>query len=179
MLRSTLDRLYNGAGFLSCVFLAMIGLTIIAQIVGRFLNFAFDATEVSGFSMAASTFLGLAYTLRHEAHIRITLLVGRLPDAGKRWVEIWCTAVATLACTYFAVNAVEMVIDSYTFGDVSPGLMAVPFWIAQTPMALGIVILTIAFADSFVAVAFGKHQPTFIDAEAAALGDVEAPAAAE
>jgi hypothetical protein len=55
--------------------------------------------------------------------------------------------------------------------------MAVPFWIAQTPMAIGAIILTIAFADSFVAVTFGGHQPAFIDAEAAALGDVQAEAA--
>jgi TRAP-type C4-dicarboxylate transport system permease small subunit len=177
MLRRSLDRLYDASGFVSCIFLAMIGVTIIAQIAGRFVGITFDATEVSGFCMAASTFLGLAYTLRHEAHIRITLLVGRLPAAGKRWAEIWCTAVATLASAYFAVNAVEMTIDSFTFGDVSPGLMAVPFWIAQTPMAIGAIILTIAFADSFVAVTFGGHQPAFIDAEAAALGDVQAEAA--
>jgi TRAP-type C4-dicarboxylate transport system permease small subunit len=172
MLRSGLDKLYMASGYVACLFLALIGVTIILQIVGRYLNFAFDATEVSGFAMAASTFLGLAYTLRSSAHIRVNLLVSRFGATGKRAAEIWCTGVATLAGLYFTWYAAAMAIESYAFGDVSPGLMAVPIWIPQVPMVLGLAILTIAFMDELAAVLRGK-QPDFQDAEAASLGPIE------
>ncbi len=43
-----------------------------------------------------------------------------------------------------------MVMDSYRFNDVSPGIVPVPIWSPQTTMALGLVILVLALADEFV-----------------------------
>jgi TRAP-type C4-dicarboxylate transport system permease small subunit len=62
-MRRFLDSVYAVSGGLSAFFLMMIGVSILGQIIGRRFNVAFDATEISGFCMAASTFLGLAYTL--------------------------------------------------------------------------------------------------------------------
>ena len=92
MLRRFLDGLYLGSGVLAAAFMALIGLSILAQVAGRMLGLTVDMTEVSGFFMAASTFLGLAYTFRHGGHIRISLLVVRMsggvpcaPCAGTGW----------------------------------------------------------------------------------------------
>ncbi|MDI1286451.1 MAG: TRAP transporter small permease [Reyranella sp.] len=169
-MRRLLDTLYSLSGGLSAFFLAMIGVSILGQIVGRLLNIAFDATEVSGFCMAASTFLGLAYTLRAGAHIRVNLLVGRFGPQGRRIVEIWCCSVGGLALAYFAVNAWMMTYDSFIFGETSPGLMAVPFWIPQVGMSLGATILAVALVDELFQVLAGKI-PEFLDAEAQAIGE--------
>ncbi len=171
-MRRALDRLYKVSGALSAFFLMMIGVTIVGQILGRFVNVAFDATEISGFCMAASMFLGLAYTFRSGAHIRVSLLITRLGMGGRRWVEILCCALAGGGCLYFAWNAWEIVLESKEFGDTSPGLMAVPFWIPQIGMATGISILAVAFLDEMVEVLMGK-QPDFTDAEAQAIGEIE------
>ena len=73
-MRRFLDTLYLWSGYLAALFLVMIALTIIAQILGRFVGIAIDSTESAGFSLAGSTFFGLAYTFRHDGHIRVTLL---------------------------------------------------------------------------------------------------------
>ena len=62
------------SGYLAAIFLAVIALTIIAQILGRFINVTIDSTETAGFSLAALTFFGLAYTFRSGEHIRVTLI---------------------------------------------------------------------------------------------------------
>jgi len=169
-MRRALDKLYSVSGLLSAFFLVMIGVTILLQIAGRFLNFAFDATEISGFCMAASTFLGLAYTLRASAHIRVTLMVGKLSAENKRRVEMWCCGLGAAAFAYVSANAWLMAYDSFLFGDTSPGLMAVPFWIPQIGMALGTSIMTIGFVDELVQT-IGGRIPDFSDAEAQAIDE--------
>jgi TRAP-type C4-dicarboxylate transport system permease small subunit len=170
VMRRALDSLYSVSGLLAAFFLVMIGVTILLQIAGRFLNFAFDATEISGFCMAASTFLGLAYTLRANAHIRVTLMVGKLSAKNKRRVEIWCCGLGAAAFAYVSGNAWLMTYDSFLFGDTSPGLMAVPFWIPQIGMSLGASIMTIGFVDELVQTIGGKI-PDFADAEAQAIDE--------
>ena len=60
MLRSILDRVYLYSGHVAAFFLLAIGACILAQIIWRTLGRTLDATEASGFCMAASTFFGLA-----------------------------------------------------------------------------------------------------------------------
>lgn len=177
-MRRTLDLMYRLSGGLAAFFLAMIGVTILTQVAARLFKFTFDATEVSGFCMAASLFLGHAYTFNTGSHIRVNLLISRLGLGGKRWIEIWGCTLGVLGGAYFAWHAWEMTIESFQFGDTSPGLMAVPFWIPQVGMSLGITMLAIGFADALVQV-LGGRVPDFADAEAQAIGDELAAASAE
>ena len=148
--RSALDGLYLASGILAGVFLAGIAVTILAQIVGRIMGYTIDATEIAGFCMAASTFLGLAYTLKNGTHVRVTLAVSGLPPAMRRAADIAATAIAVTASAYFTYFSVRLVLQSYAFGDISPGLIAAPFWIPQLAMALGALLVTLAFVDELV-----------------------------
>jgi len=171
--RAVLDRIYLLSGYLACACLALIGLSILGQVAGRFLKIAFDATEISGFFMAASTFMGLAYTFKSDSHIRVNLIISRLGPGGRRVTELWCSLLAAITCVYWAWQSAKMVLVSIEVNDVSPGLMAVPFWIPQTALVLGITLLAIACVDEFFQVLHGK-APDFADAEAHALGEIEA-----
>lgn len=171
-MRRILDQLYLVSGYLASICLALIGLSILAQIAGRFLKITFDATEISGFFMAASTFLGLAYTFTTESHIRVNLLISRLGPRGRKIVELWCSLLAAVACGYWTWQTLDMVLVSIEVNDVSPGLMAVPFWIPQSALVVGLLVFTIACIDQFFQVLFGK-EPDFADAEAHALGEIE------
>jgi TRAP-type C4-dicarboxylate transport system permease small subunit len=163
-MRRSLDFLYGACGFLAALSIVGILLTVSFQVVSRYVAITFDATEISGFLLAASIFLGLAYTFHAGAHIRMTSLIHKATGTRKRNIELFCTSLSALAALYVTWYVVDMVIDSYNFGDKSPGLMAVPFWIAQIPMAIGSAVLTIALADEFVSVLYGK-DPNFKDVE--------------
>lgn len=54
-MRKKLDKLYLYSGYLSAFFMMLIALTIVAQILGRFVNITIDSTETAGFSLAALT----------------------------------------------------------------------------------------------------------------------------
>jgi hypothetical protein len=55
-MRKKLDKLYLYSGYLSAFFMMLIALTIVAQILGRFVDITIDSTETAGFSLAALTF---------------------------------------------------------------------------------------------------------------------------
>lgn len=156
-MRTFLNGLYVASGLLAALFLAAIAVAVTVQVVGRALGAPLDATELSGFFMAAATFLGLAYTFREGGHIRIGLLVTRLTGRSRKAIELWSCLVGAALAGYAAVHAVFFVYESYEFNDVSPGLLAIPFWIPQSGMALGLIILTIALLDAAWDVANGRQ----------------------
>lgn len=163
-MRHALDRLYLWSGYLSAVFLVGIALTIIAQVVARFFPkvIVIDSTESAGFCLAASTFLGLAYTFRHGAHIRVTLVTRLAKGAADRLVHLWSIAVFAVVMGFMTYWSFDLVYFSFKFNDISPGLLAIPFWIPRSAMAIGSLILLIALLDELVSVALGR-TPIYVE----------------
>lgn len=156
-MRRALDAVYVGAGVLAAVFLVLIGLFVLAQIGGRLIGRAVpSADEFAGYCLSASSFLALAYTLRHNGHIRVSLVIERLGGGMRRGVEVWCLAVATALIGYFAFYTVSMVWDSYMFQDRTMGLVPIMLWVPQTGMAIGVSLLALAFAEELVRVLRGR-----------------------
>ena len=160
MLRVFLDRLYLISGYISAVFLVGIAVSIVIQIVARMRGVTFDATEVAGLCLAASTFFGLAHTFRSGAHVRIRLIVDRLPWSSRRPVEIFNCLLSAVAVCYLAWHVILFAFQSYEYQDVSPGLLAIPFWIPQAGVAAGITLFAIAIIDELVWIAWGGHPRT-------------------
>lgn len=153
-----LDWLFHGGGILAAIFLAAVGLLTLAQILGRLLGFLVPSgAEFAGFAMAASTFFALAWTLRMGSHIRVSLFVQKLQPRYRTAVEIWCLVIAAGFVGLLAYSAALMVWDSYDFGDLSTGLLAVPLWIPQTAMALGVILLEVAIVEQLVLVLRGRE----------------------
>ena len=142
---------------------------ILAQIVGRWVGIIVPSTEdFSGFFLAASSFLALAYTLRAGGHIRVTLLLHRWSPDTRRIIEIVTLAIALALTLYAAWSCVLLVIESYQFEEVSSGYIPVPIWIPQTPMALGLVIFAIALLDELVCLLRGE-DPAYLRQENSAV----------
>lgn len=156
-MRSFLDKLYIGSGLLAAFFLFMIGVLVIAQVFGRLFDFLIpSADDFARLSLAASSFLALAYTLRRGGHIRVNLLLDRLPPAGARVLELLCLAFGTALMAYFSYYCFDMVHDGILFPDYTIGLIPIPKWIPQIGMTIGVVLLFIAFADDLICVIMGS-----------------------
>ena len=173
MLRAVLDTLYRLSGYLAAVFLFLIAATIIAQIVGRYFGVALDSTESGGFCLAAMTFLGLAYTLKVGGHIRVTLLIRSARGRLRRAIELWCTGLAAAVMAYFAYQSALLTYESWVYNDLSPGLLAMPFWIPQSTMTLGVSVFAIALLDEFCCLwagqdaSYDQHDELELAAQAA------------
>lgn len=168
MIRTILDSLYSWSGYLAAFFLAAIGLAVVAQIVGRFVGVTIEGTELAGFCLAATSFFALAHTFKSGSHVRVNLLVRRFTGSTGRLVEMWCCGASAVIVGYVAWHATLLVIQSYQFNDISPGLLAMPFWIPQAGMAAGLVLLTVALVDEMILVARGR-EPSYEDSTDRAL----------
>lgn len=145
-----LDWLYRGCGVLAAVGLIAIAVLILAQIIGRLFGFIIpSADDFAGYCMGASTFLAMAYTLRAGGHIRVTMVISHLPKTIAHIMEIFCTGLGTILTGYFAWFMILMVKESYDFKEVSQGHLAIPLWIPQTTLAIGLVVLCLAFLEEF------------------------------
>ena len=170
-MRAVLNALYQGSGVLAGAFLVAIGVMSVIPVVGRMLGYAAHSyDEFAGYCMAASSFLGLAWTLRCNDHIRMTLVLALTKGGVRKGAEVLCLAAASLLTGFFAWATVQMAWLSFTLNDVSQGLVPVSLWIPQSGMALGLVILVIAFADDLL-VTLAGGTPSYRVAEAAGAGD--------
>lgn len=157
-MRRLLDAVYNSAAALAALFLVGVLLMVLLSIVGRQLNLYVPGTDAyAGYLMAASGFLALAHTLKHGDHIRVTLLLGALPGHWKRRLELWALACATAVACMFAFYSCKLAWQSRVFNDISTANDATPLWIPQIAMALGTVVLAIAFFDELVLEALGRR----------------------
>lgn len=158
-MRRFLNFLYDAAAWLAA--LAMIGVLVmvLTSIIGRLLHFHLQGTDAyAGYSMAAAGFLALAHTLKKGEHIRVTLLIGRLQGSARRAMEMWSLSVAVLLAALFAYYACRLVWQSHEFNDMSTSNDATPLWIPQLSMAVGAVILLIAFVDEWVLELLGQRS---------------------
>ncbi len=157
--------LYSLCGYLSGLCIVGITLLILGQILARFFGMIIPSAEdFAGYMLAASTFLGLAYTFREGGHIRVSLVIDRLPKSWRGPQEGIVLLMALALTTFMAWYCIGMVIESWEFGDVSHGYIPVPLWIVQLPLALGSVAFALAVLDSFIMLLCGK-TPTYRLAE--------------
>jgi TRAP-type C4-dicarboxylate transport system permease small subunit len=151
VLRRALDGLYDGAAWLAA--LCMVGLLgmVLVSIGSREFGIHVAGTDAyAGYLMAASGFLALAHTLKHGEHIRVTLLLSALRGRARRALELWALFAASLLAALFAFYSARLAWQSRAFNDISTGNDATPLWIPQLGMALGTLILAVAFVDEFV-----------------------------
>ena len=179
--RRTLDSLYLGCAYLAAACLAGIALVVVAQMIGRVFGVAIDSTESAGFLLAGSTFFALAHTFREGEHIRVTLLTRLAGGRAARWLELWALG-ATLAMVGYATWwSIDFVWFSWVYGEISPGLLAIPFWIPRSAMALGLALFALALADELVAVWRGgvpSYAAKADDTAGATAGALAAPGSA-
>jgi TRAP-type C4-dicarboxylate transport system permease small subunit len=155
-MRSALDRLYRVSGGLAAFCLAAIATLVVIQVTGRLLGVLVPgADDLAGYALMASTFLALASTLRGGVHIRVTLLLNHASPEQRRALEIWCLASGAAVCAYLTWYVVDMAWDALQLGERSTGNLSVPLWAPQSIMALGVLILTIAFVDDLIRVIRG------------------------
>ncbi len=163
-MRKLLDTIYNSAAALAALFLVGVLLMVLLSIVGRQINLYVPGTDAyAGYLMAASGFLALAHTLKRGEHIRVTLVLSFLSERWKHRMELWALGFATAVAGMFAFYSCKLAWQSHVFNDVSTASDATPLWIPQIAMALGTVVLLLAFMDELVLEARGVRAAPGVD----------------
>ncbi|WP_162150928.1 TRAP transporter small permease [Ahrensia sp. 13_GOM-1096m] len=159
-MRQFLDKLYIISGAVAAALIAAICLLVTAQVVMNIITKIGGSSvamtipsyaSFAGYFLAASSFLALAYTLTRGGHIRVTLALNYMANGKSRFIaevfSLGLCAACSLFMTYYVIHLVR---ESYAFGDKSSGMIAVPIWIPQTSVMVGMIILSIALIDLLI-----------------------------
>ena len=173
-MRPFLNRLYLFSGWLAAGFIAAICLLVVVQVCLNLVDRISTITtgtaigltipsyaDFTGFFLAAASFLALAHTFREGGHIRVTLLISHLPSKAASLLEFWCLGAAAAVSCYFTWYTALLVWESYDFHDLSPGMIAIPLWIPQSAMLLGLAILSVALIDELLCFLMGREPSYF------------------
>lgn len=147
-----LTRLYRWSGYAAAICMVAIAVLVCASIVSRLMStYIPGLTEYSGYAMAASSFLALAYTFEQRGHIRVELVLSHLHHRRRWFAEIWCLGVASVVTAYLAYYLCRLVYFSWKFEEHSEGADAVLLWKPQAVAMVGSIILAIAVFHRLVA----------------------------
>lgn len=167
-MRKALDALYGAALVGACLSMIVIATLVFIQVMARVVDrivvlfgmprYGFiipSLAEIGGFLLVASAFLALAATLRSAGHVRVTLLLRYFGATGDRIATAFALAVGLGLATFAAWAISLQTFASFSRGSVSYGIFAIPLWIPQGVMTVGIVIFAIALLDELIAVLRG------------------------
>ena len=147
----TLNALYRVCGYIAALCMVAIGVLVTTSIVTRLSGlYVPGLTEYSGYAMAAGSFFALAYTFVEGGHIRVELVLGRLPAPARRAAEIWCLGVAVAVTAFLAWYMTRLTWFSWQFGEYSEGADAILLYKPQLAAMTGAIVLAIAVLHHFV-----------------------------
>ncbi len=150
-LDGALDRLYRLCGYIAALCMVAIGVLVTTSIVTRLTGlYVPGLTEYSGYAMAAGSFFALAYTFVEGGHIRVELVLGRLPPRARRAAEIWCLGVAVAVSIFLAWYMTRLTWFSWQFREYSEGADAILLYKPQLAAMTGAIVLAIAMIHHFV-----------------------------
>ena len=151
-----------GWNYLACALL------VTADILGRnLLGVSTAATvELTGHMLACGIAWGLAHALAVRAHIRVDVLLGRLPPAARAPFHLLAISLLSGLAGFMAWAAWTLVDESALFGARDNSALRVPLIIPQGLWALGIsaflVMCAVLLLESLLALMAG--EPRRIDA---------------
>lgn len=157
-MRRFLDSLYTLSAWAAGFFMIGVLIMVLITMLGRSFNFNLSGSDsYAGYLMAGAAFMALAPTLRHNEHIRVTLIIGRLTGLPRKIMEMLTLIIAVCITGFLCFFSCRLVWQSYQYDDISTGNDATPLWIPQIVMAVGTIIFFIAFIDELIAEIRGKR----------------------
>lgn len=184
-MRNSLNLLYRAGGWAAAISILIICTLVMAQVclnlIDKISSLLFDTaigltipsySDFTGFFLAGASFLALAYTLREGGHIRVSLILQQLPQKLQHIAEIWCLGLVCSITLFFTWFMARLVYESWSYNDLSSGMIAVPIWIPQSSIFVGLAILSIALIDELVCVLAG-HDASYEGKGENLLSDLE------
>jgi len=130
-------------GYFSGVLVILMVASIVYDVVMRhiFNDPTIWADELSCYLLVGITFLGAAYTLVIDGHIRVETIVEKLPHKVREWVGFTADILGFGFLIIFGWYAFGLAWDSYSDVNLASTLLRTPLFIPQLSLALGLVWL--------------------------------------
>ena len=130
------------AGFCYLLITVLICFDIFAR---QLLGFSTESTiELTGYLMAVGMSWGLAGTLFERGHVRIDVLVQRMPLRVRVWLHLASLLALVISTGFYVYGAVSIAKDSFAFNATDLTTLRTPLVLPQGIWAVGFVLLLLA-----------------------------------
>lgn len=130
-------------------------LTLLMVVVGVYNAVTRKLSQTIGVDLSSNTYIelqwymfalvfmwGAAYTLKHNAHVRVDIIYSRLSDRGKAWVDVFGTVLFLLPFTAVVLwTAGPIVFESWKIHEMSPDPGGLPRYPIKAALIVAFVLL--------------------------------------
>lgn len=138
----TIDALAVGAAVLIGYLILSVTVAIILRGLRVGVVWLFETTE---YSLLWLTFLGAAWVLRGEGHVKMDLLLTRLNPKAQTTLNIITSIIGALICLTLTWFGVKVTWDNFQSGYFLHTVMAPPIYPILTVIPIGSFLLFIQF----------------------------------
>lgn len=137
----------NAERWLLLVFYALVVITILMEVVRRFvLSYSsIWGEEIARYAFIYLVWIGAAAAIKQRAHLRIDVVMHALPNRGKAAVYLFsdlCTLGLVLLTLYWSLDSIA---TSLKFGSVTHGLrISLAWFLAAIPFGFSLMIIRLA-----------------------------------
>lgn len=154
-----------GCAALAALLLLAIGVMLTFEVVARYFFNAptIWAEELSRLALIWAVFLASAGLLARGDHIRVTVLLDRLPAGGRRAADVASLLFVAAIAASVAWHGLPIAASSFTVGRTTGSMLDIPSWGAQTAIPVGFALVAPQAVLSAIARAFspdGHAAPT-------------------
>ena len=142
------------SGTLAGIGVAMIFFITVAEIITRKIlgQSLLWSTEVQLFTIASVSFVGIAYTLREEGHVRMTLIYSRMSPQTQRVMDFIVTLFALLWTGFFFYASYLRMTRALSNDESTAGIIDIPFWMGMLWMVVGSILLAMVLLSRLIKV---------------------------
>ena len=108
------------------------------------------ADEFSAYMLVALSYLGMAYTWRQGGHVRVTVLVNRLPYRAASWIRFAGLILVFIFMIELDRVGYKMIVYALHINLRSSTWLMVPLFWPQLTVFIGFVLLTLLLAVDIV-----------------------------
>ena len=140
------NKLSLWGAYLSSTILISLVLLILTEIFIRyFFNMStLIADEYSGYLYLATIFLGLSYTFKESAHIRINIITSKISKKSNRFIDIFAGSLTIIILLFALYRTILFSFDSYEMEMVSEAVSETPLYLTQLVMPLGLSLFILS-----------------------------------
>jgi TRAP-type C4-dicarboxylate transport system permease small subunit len=131
------------SGYFQAFLLFLLMIMILLEVLTRYVLRAplGISDEMGGYILVAVTFMGLAYTWKEDGHVRVDLLVSRMPKKIVKWVRLINLFLATAFTIPVMKASYDLLNDSLLFASRSGSWLRTPLVYPQTILLVGSVLI--------------------------------------
>jgi TRAP-type C4-dicarboxylate transport system permease small subunit len=144
-----LVRLGEAAGAIS---IAVIAAIVLYDVIVRALGYpTLWALEFTAYVMVGASVLAAGEVLHKGGHFEVRLFVDLLPPRVQRMLDLAVALASAAFVIAVTFGVFQLLAQTHHFGFRSPTLYRVPLIIPQSVLALGFVLLSLAYLGKVIA----------------------------